>query len=111
VKGVVARSITAGHARPTASFAHQFPNGMQKVDVVAGQVVDPLERGQCWDGLAGGPFEGESEGMNILAGSLRRADVERQYATDPFVVHGIFVLERIAPWLVFVDRWASGSSP
>ena len=71
-------------------------------------IDDLTERGLL---VAGGPFEDESGAMNILAGSPERADVEQLYATDPFVVHGIFVLERIAPWLVFVDRWASGSSP
>ena len=44
-----------------------------------------------------------------LNGSLERDDVERLYATDPFLVHGIFVLERVAPWLVFVDRWCASA--
>jgi uncharacterized protein YciI len=57
--------------------------------------------------VAGGPFGDESGAMNILAGPLERADVERLYATDPFVVNGIFVLERIVPWIVFVDNWRS----
>jgi hypothetical protein len=51
----------------------------------------------------------ESGAMNILSGSLERDDVERLYATDPFLVHGIFVLERVAPWLVFVDRWCASA--
>ena len=67
-------------------------------------IDDLTERGLL---VAGGPFADESGAMNILSGSLERDDVERLYATDPFLVNGIFVLERVAPWLVFVDRWAS----
>jgi uncharacterized protein YciI len=67
-------------------------------------IDDLTERGLL---LAGGPFGDESGAMNILAGSLERADIEQLYAPDPFLVHGIFHLERVAPWLVFVDRWRS----
>ena len=35
---------------------------------------------------------------------------ESLYADDPFLVHGLFVLERVVPWQVFVDRWASPGS-
>ncbi|HLZ32063.1 MAG TPA: hypothetical protein VKV73_32480 [Chloroflexota bacterium] len=55
--------------------------------------------------VAGGPFADESGAMNILAGPLERTEVEQLYATDPFLMHAIFRLERVAPWLVFVDRW------
>jgi uncharacterized protein len=65
-------------------------------------IDDLTERGLL---LAGGPFGDESGGMNILASPMARADVERLYATDPFLMHGIFRLERVVPWLVFVDRW------
>ena len=69
-------------------------------------IDDLTERGLL---VAGGPFADESGAMNILSGSLERDDVERLYATDPFLVHGIFVLERVAPWLVFVDRWCASA--
>ena len=61
-------------------------------------IDDLTERGLL---VAGGPFEDESGAMNILAGSPDRADVERLYATDPFVVHGIFVLERRHGWFLW----------
>jgi uncharacterized protein len=70
-------------------------------------IDDLTERGLL---IAGGPFADESGAMNILSGSLGRDDVERLYATDPFLVNGIFVLERVALWLVFVDRWASAAA-
>jgi uncharacterized protein YciI len=56
--------------------------------------------------LAGGPFPDESGALNILAGPPQELGVESLYAQDPFIVHGIFVLERVVPWLVFVDNWA-----
>jgi len=60
--------------------------------------------------LAGGPFADESGAMNILACSPDDLDITRIYAEDPFVVHGIFVVERIVTWLVFVDNWLSASA-
>jgi uncharacterized protein YciI len=70
-------------------------------------IDDLTERGLL---VAGGPFEDESGAMNILAGPLSQADVERLYATDPFLVHRIFALERVVSWQVFVDRWQSASA-
>ena len=72
----------------------------------AGFIDDLTERGLL---LAGGPFGDESGAINILADAFERVEVERLYAPDPFLVHGIFRLERIVPWLVFVDRWMSTS--
>jgi uncharacterized protein YciI len=56
--------------------------------------------------VAGGPFGDQSGALNILACSPDKLDVRALYASDPFVVHGMFVLERIVPWVVFVDNWA-----
>ena len=56
--------------------------------------------------VAGGPFADESGALNILREQLGRDEVERLYADDPFVVHGLFVLERVLQWQVFVDNWA-----
>jgi hypothetical protein len=33
------------------------------------------------------------------------AEVARIYASDLFVIRGIFVLERVVLWQVFVDNW------
>ena len=57
--------------------------------------------------VAGGPFGDESGALNILSRPLEKSEVEQLYAADPFVQHGIFVLERAVPWLVFVDNWAA----
>ena len=48
VKGCLGDVVAPGDARTTACLTHELANGMQEVDVVAGQVVDPLERGQRW---------------------------------------------------------------
>jgi len=57
--------------------------------------------------VAGGPFGDESGALNILSEPLEKIDVERLYALDPFVQHGIFVLDRAVPWVVFVDNWVT----
>jgi uncharacterized protein len=61
--------------------------------------------------LAGGPFADESGALNILAGSPDELDVNSLYASDPFVIHGIFVIDRTVAWLVFVDNWALPQGP
>jgi uncharacterized protein YciI len=57
--------------------------------------------------LAGAPFADESGALNIMACSPEELDITSPYAEDPFVIHGVFVLERVIPWLVFVDNWVS----
>jgi uncharacterized protein YciI len=76
--------------------------GQQHWDDHAAFIDDLTERGLL---VAGGPFGDESGALNILSKPLEQIDVERLYALDPFVLHGIFVLERAIPWLVFVDNW------
>ena len=48
VKRRLGELVTACDAQTSARLAHQLPHGMQEVDVVARQVMDPLERGQGW---------------------------------------------------------------
>ena len=80
--------------------------GQQHWDAHAAFIDDLTERGLL---VAGGPFGDESGALNILAQPLDRIEVEQLYTPDPFVRHGIFVLERAVPWLVFVDNWAAAS--
>jgi hypothetical protein len=47
-KVIATSSVAAGNSRTASGLAHQFSNRLEKVDVVAGQVVDPLEGGECW---------------------------------------------------------------
>ena len=71
------------------------------------EFIDNLtERGLL---VAGGPFLDESGAMNILSRPPVELDVKALYATDPFLVNGIFALERILPWAVFVDNWSQTS--
>jgi uncharacterized protein YciI len=76
-------------------------------DEHAAFIDDLTERGLL---VAGGPFGDESGALNILAGAVETLDVVNLYAEDPFVVNGIFVLERVVQWLVFVDNWAAATT-
>ena|SRR5438270_13904232 len=80
--------------------------GQQHWDGHAAFIDGLTERGLL---VAGGPFGDESGAINILAQPLTHHEVEQLYAADPFVVHGIFVIDRVVTWHVFVDNWASGA--
>ena len=69
-------------------------------------IDDLTERGLL---VAGGPFGDESGALNVLVGSPETLDVVSLYAQDPFILHGVFVVERVVPWLVFVDNWVRTS--
>jgi uncharacterized protein YciI len=69
------------------------------------QFVDALiERGTF---VMGGPFSDNSGSMSLLEG----VDVEearRILEDDPFMKNGVFVLEEIREWDVFVDELSTG---
>jgi uncharacterized protein YciI len=92
--------FSAGPAWVTGRGSRQQPHWADH----AAFIDDLTERGLL---IAGGPFPDESGAMNILSRPPAEFDVAQLYATDPFIVNGIFVLERIVPWLVFVDNWAA----
>ena len=48
VKWCLGDVVAASDVWTTSGLAHQLPHRMEEVDVVAGQVVDPFERGQGW---------------------------------------------------------------
>jgi uncharacterized protein len=84
--------------------------GQEHWDGHAAFIDDLTDRGTL---VAGGPFADESGAINILSDPLERSEVEALYAHDPFIIHGIFKLDRVAAWQVFVDNWArlSADSP
>ena len=62
--------------------------------------VDALvERGTM---VMGGPFSDDSGSMILLEG-VDTSEAERLLADDPFIRNGVFVLEQIRAWDVFVD--------
>ena len=64
--------------------------------------------------VMGGAFSDNSGSMILLEG-VDRSQAERLIAADPFIENGVFVLDEIREWDVFVDVMtssdASGSPP
>jgi uncharacterized protein len=53
--------------------------------------------------VMGGPFSDNSGSMVLFEG-LSAVDVRRLLPTDPFMENGVFVLEDVREWTVFVDE-------
>jgi len=63
-----------------------------------------VERGVV---VMGGSFTDNSGAMVIFEG-ITREDTRTVIDSDPFVANGVFVLDDVVEWTVFVDRQASG---
>jgi len=59
-----------------------------------------IERGTF---VMGGPFSDNSGSMNLLEG-IDADEARRILEDDPFMKNGVFVLEDICEWNVFVDE-------
>ncbi len=59
--------------------------------------------------VMGGPFSDYSGSVNLLEGitALEAADL---LATDPFVENGVFVVDSIRDWTVYVDELSAKES-
>jgi hypothetical protein len=68
-------------------------------DAHAGFVDGLVERGTM---VMGGPFADNSGTMILLEG-VDAAAAERLVADDPFILNGVFVLEEVREWTIFVD--------
>jgi len=68
-------------------------------DAHASFVDGLVERGTM---VMGGPFSDDSGSLILLEG-LDAPEAERLLADDPFIRNGVFVLEAIRTWDVFVD--------
>jgi uncharacterized protein YciI len=53
--------------------------------------------------VMGGPFT-DNLGTMILLEGVDEADAARLVATDPFIHNGVFVLDEIREWTIFVDE-------
>ena len=74
-------------------------------DAHAEFIDDLIENGTF---VMGGPFADNSGSMSLLEGV--DADEARQIvADDPFVANGVFVLEDVREWDVFVDELTAGA--
>jgi uncharacterized protein YciI len=68
------------------------------------EFVDALiERGTF---VMGGPFSDNSGSMSLLEG-IEADEARRILEDDPFMKNGVFVLEEIREWNVFVDELSS----
>jgi uncharacterized protein YciI len=56
--------------------------------------------------VMGGPFSDYSGSMSLFEG-MTRDEVEARVATDPFVENGVFVVESVRAWTVYVDELTS----
>ena len=71
------------------------------------EFVDALiERGTF---VMGGPFSDNSGSMSLLEG-IDAAEARRILEDDPFMKNGVFVLEEIREWNVFVDELSRPAS-
>ncbi len=69
--------------------------------------VDALiERGTF---VMGGPFSDYSGSVNLLEG-LTAAEAKDLLAADPFVQNGVFVVDSIRDWTVYVDELSARES-
>jgi uncharacterized protein YciI len=66
--------------------------------------VDALIAGGTF--VMGGPFSDNSGSMSLLEG-IDADEVRRILEDDPFMKNGVFVLEEIREWDVFVDELSS----
>jgi uncharacterized protein YciI len=57
----------------------------------------------------GGPFSDFSGSVNLLEG-LTAAEATELLATDPFVENGVFVVDSIRDWTVYVDELSAKES-
>ena len=70
------------------------------------EFVDALiERGTF---VMGGPFSDNSGSMSLLEG-IDADEARRILEDDPFMKNGVFVLEEIREWNVFVDELSRAS--
>ena len=53
--------------------------------------------------VMGGPFGDYSGSVNLLEG-LTATEAEELIATDPFVQNGVFVVDSVRDWTVYVDE-------
>jgi uncharacterized protein YciI len=53
--------------------------------------------------VMGGPFSDYSGSLTLLEG-VTAAEAEELVARDPFVQNGVFVLESVREWTIYVDE-------
>jgi uncharacterized protein YciI len=82
------------------------PEDQPDWDAHAEWVDSLIEKGTF---VMGGPFGDYSGSVNLLEG-LTAEDAEQLIATDPFVRNGVFELDSVRDWTVYVDELSAKES-
>ena len=69
-------------------------------------VDDLVDRGIF---VMGGPF-GDYSGSMVLLEGVDAEEARRLLAPDPFLHNGVFVLESVQEWTVYVDRLSAAAA-
>jgi uncharacterized protein YciI len=82
------------------------PEDQPDWDAHADWVDELIENGTF---VMGGPFGDHSGSVNLLE-SLTAAEAKELIATDPFVVNGVFEVDSVRDWTVYVDELSAKES-
>ncbi len=96
----IVRVLVRFRAGPT--WTSGPPDDQPGWDEHAAFVDDLVERGLM---VMGGPFS-DSSGSLMLFEGVGEDEVRRLLADDPFVLNGVFVIEEVREWTIFVDELA-----
>jgi hypothetical protein len=75
------------------------PEAQPEWDAHAKFVDELVERGEM---VMGGPFADNSGSLVLLEG-VDEDEVRRLLEADPFVVNGVFVVDDVRDWTIYVD--------
>ena len=82
------------------------PEGQPDWDAHADWVDDLIAKGTF---VMGGPLSDNSGSVSLLEG-LTAVEAAELLATDPFVANGVFVLDSVRDWTVYVDELSAKES-
>ena len=82
------------------------PEGQPDWDAHADWVDDLIAKGTF---VMGGPLSDNSGSVSLLEG-LTAAEAAELLTTDPFVANGVFVLDSVRDWTVYVDELSAKES-
>ena len=82
------------------------PEDQPDWDAHADWVDDLIAKGTF---VMGGPLSDNSGSVSLLEG-LTAAEAAGLLATDPFVLNGVFVLDSVRDWTVYVDELSAKES-
>jgi uncharacterized protein YciI len=85
--------------RPGPAWTRGLPEEQPGWDAHAEFIDDLIERGVF---IMGGPYADRLGSMSLWEG-VNANEVRRVMESDPFVLNGVFEIEDVADWTVYVD--------